>query len=303
MKRRELLRRSSGLAAVAGLSGCVGSSGTGSSPGTTTDGTTDDGANGSETTEENRERFGGVRSDDDEPFRTITVGDRESVVFPDDNRPRGVRVWNAADRAREIDVEIAKSADVRVDRTVEFAADAYLELALNEPANYSISVGLADASEATTFGIERSQFDCNRAGTDVGVMPDGRVETVSESTTMGCPAPEVADSALSVGRGECGKAHSATVAFEGEAVAVDGAVRTPTPRSDLELAAASYDRNADALTVRVAAKAPEESGVGTQCIGEVAYEATVNFEHALPQTVSVVHESMDETVGVTTKTR
>lgn len=300
MNRRELLQRSGALVATAGLAGCIGSSNTGSKPKTTTDsGTGDSDGPGGETTEQ----FSGVRSDDDEPFETVAVGDRESVAFPDNNRAYGVRIWNAADEARNIDLQVSRSADVRIDRTVEFAADAYLELALNEPADYSVSVGLADADEATKFGVERSQFDCNESGTDVGVMADGRVETVSMSTAMGCPGPEVAGSDLSVGDGECGKSHSATVAFEAEEVAVEGAVKTPTPRSDLELAAASYDRETDALTVRVAEKAPEESGVGTQCIGEVPYEATVSFDRALPETVVVVHESMDETVEVTEKTR
>ncbi len=303
MNRRQLLRRSGALAAAAGLAGCIGSSDTGSGPDTTTDSGTSDGGDDSATTDEGRERFSGVRSDDDEPFETVAVGDRESVVFPENNKPYGVRVWNAADDARRIDLQVSKRADILVDRTVEFAADAYLELALNEPADYSVSVGLADADEETTFEVERSQFDCNQSGTDVGVGADGRVETMSMSTAMACSGPKVADSSLSVGDGDCGKTHSASVAFESEAVAVEGAVRTPTPRSDLELAAASYDRETDALTVRIAEKAPEESGVGTQCIGEVPYEATVNFDYALPETVVVVHESMDETVEVTEKTR
>ncbi|WP_135852687.1 hypothetical protein [Halorussus salinus] len=297
MNRRQLLRRTGALAAATGLAGCIGSSGTGSGPGTTGDGTTE------RTTTEARERFSGVRSDDDEPFETVAVGDRESVPFPDNNRAYGVRVWNAADEARRIDLQVSTGADILVDRTAEFAADAYLELALNEPADYSVSVGLADADDETTFEIERSRFDCNQSGTDVGVTADGRVETMSMSTAMGCPGPRVADSDLSVGEGECGKTHSASVAFEAEEAAVEGAVRTPTPRSDLELAAASYDRETGTLTVRVVEKEPDESGVGTQCIGEVPYEATVTFDNALPETVVVVHESMDETVEVTEKTR
>jgi hypothetical protein len=294
MNRREFLRRGSALTAVTGFAGCVGSSGSGSNA----DGTTDsEKTTGSEATTDSG-KFSGVRSDSDEPFETISVGDRESVPFPDNNRPRGVRVWNDADRSREIDVEVSRSADVLVDRTVEFAADAYLELGLNEPADYSISVSLAGGDSAASFDVERARFDCNEAGIDVGVMPDGRVETMSMSTAMGCPGPSVADSALSVGRGECGESHSATVAFDGESVAVDGEVRTPTPQSDLELANATFDADADALTVRVR-DAGSGSEVGTQCVGEVPYEATVEFDHALPAAVAVVHESMDETVEVT----
>ncbi|WP_128475950.1 hypothetical protein [Halorussus pelagicus] len=287
MNRRELLRRGSAITALIGLAGCIGSS-----PGSSPDETTTDPA-----TTTSPEEFSGVRSDDDDPFRTISVGDRESVAFPDNNRVRDVRVWNDADESRKIDVEVSRSADIVVDRTIEFAADAYLAIDLNEPADYDIAVGLADG-ETTTFTVERSQFDCNDAGTDVGVMPDGRVETFGDSTAMGCPGPSVADSALSTGQGECGKAHSASVTFDGETVAVEGRVKTPTPQSDLELGAANYDADADALTVRVS-DAGSGSEIGNQCIGEVPYEATVDFENALPAAVAVVHESMDETVEVT----
>lgn len=301
MNRRTFLRRSGGLTTLAALAGCLGTEGD-STPAdreTRTDETTTDDA----TTDPER-RFSGVRSDRDEPFRSVSVGNRDDVSFPDNNRPQGVRIWNAADEAREIEFRISRDADVAVDRSVEFAADAYLAASLNEPANYRISVGLVGGdAEKTDFEIERSSFDCNSAGTDVGVMADGHIETMSMSTAMGCPGPEVSDSetSLSVGQGACGEQHSASVTFEGEAVRVDGAVRTSTPDSDLALASASYDRETDALTVRVRATGADDSGddsAGVQCVGEVPYEATVGFEYDFPSSVVVVHESMDETVEV-----
>lgn len=294
MNRRAFLQRTGGLATLAGLAGCLGS---GSAPAdrdadetTTGETTTDDPA-------DSERRFSGVRSDYEEPFRTIPVGSRDAVVFPENNRPRGIRVWNAADEAREIDVQVSRGAEILVDRTIEFAADAYLAVELNEPANYRISVGRAGGT-ATTFGVERTGFDCNSAGTDVGVMPDGRVETVSMSTTMGCPAPEVADNELSVGEGTCGGAHTASVAFEAESVRVDGAVRASTPNRGLELAGANYDRETGALTVRVRTTEADDSGMGIQCVGAVPYEAAIGFDHDLPASVVVVHESMDETAEV-----
>lgn len=303
MNRRTLLQRTGGLATLAGLAGCLGSAGD-SDPadreGDRTDETTRGTTTGDSTTDEpttTERRFSGVRSDHDEPFRTISVGSRDAVAFPENNRPRGIRVWNAADEAREIDLQISRGAKILVDRTVEFAADAYLEVTLNEPADYGVSVGLADGN-STTFGIERTQFDCNSAGTDVGVMSDGRVETMSMSTAMGCPAPTVAGTDFSVGQGTCGKKHSASVAFEGESVRIDGAVRTSTPNRDLELADANYDAETGALTVRVRATASDGGGAGVQCVGEVPYEATVTFDHDSPGSVVVVHESMDETAEV-----
>lgn len=292
MHRREFLHRTAAAGGAAGLAGCVGSSGSESAAGgagTDADTTTDG-------------EFQGVRSDRDEPFRTVRVGDRASVPFPDNNLPRRVRVWNAADEAREIAVQVSRRGDAVVERTVEFPADGYLRVDLNEPADYAVSVGLAGEAEAATFGVERARFDCNEATTDVGVMADGRVETFSASTGAGCPGPAVADTALTVGEATCGTSHAASVAFDGEAVAVDGRVKTSTPRSDLELATAAYDGDADALTVRVAV-AGDDGGVGVQCVGETPYEATVAFEHALPATVVVVHETTDGTVEVTTADR
>lgn len=295
MNRRTFLQRTGGLATLAGLAGCLGTT-SDAPPGddAETDETTTGAADDATTTK----RFSGVQSDRDEPFRTISVGSRDAVAFPDNNRPRGLRVWNADDEARDIGLQISRDAEILVDRTIEFPADAYLEATLNEPADYSVSVGPADGN-STTFGVERASFGCNSAGTDMGVMPDGRVETMSMSTAMGCPRPTVAGTDLSVGQGTCGKTHAASVAFEDEEVRVDGTVRTPTPDSGLELADAAYDTETGALTLRVRATGSDGGGVGVQCVGKVPYEATIGFDHGWPSSVVVVHDSMDETTEVT----
>lgn len=298
MNRRDFLQRAGATAGVAGLAGCLGSAVDESGPGS-------DPANESETTGES-DRFSGVQSDDDSPFRTISVGERDGVAFPDNNRPRTVRVWNAADAAREISLEISRDGESVLDETVEFAADAYLKVVLNEPDDYRVAVGLADA-DPTVVEISRERFDCNTATIDAGVTADGRVETASVSTAAGCPLPEVASTDFSAEQGNCGTEHSATPAFEGESVRVEGTVRAPTPRSNLSLAEATYDRESDALTVRVRASesdgSGDDSGMGTQCVGEVPYEATVGFEYALPSDVAVVHETPEETVEVTRASR
>jgi len=298
MNRRAFLKRSGGLAALTGLAGCLGSVGSDSGP-AGRDGTRTDETTAGDSTTGPGNRFSGVRSDRDEPFQTISVGNRDDVAFPDNNRARRVRVWNAADEAREIGLRIDRDGELAVDRSVEFAADAYLAVSLNEPANYRVTVGLARGdAEETSFEVPRSSFDCNSAGTDAGVMPDGRVETMSASTAAGCPSAEITDSALSVGEGTCGEQHSASVGFADEAVRVDGAVRTSTPNSDLTLGGVGYDRETDALTVRVRATEGGETEAGVQCVGEVPYEATVEFDYDLPASVVVVHESMDETTEV-----
>lgn len=298
MNRRDFLHRGSVLTALAGLAGCLGSAADGSAP-ENRDQSPDDRTTDETTTEgESDTDFSGLRSDDEEPFRTIAVGSREEVVFPDNNRPREVRVWNDADAIREISLRVVREGEPVLDRTVAFAADAYLTVVVNEPADYRIGVGLAGA-DATTFELSRESFDCNSAMTDVGVLTDGRIETISMSTAMGCPGPEVADADFSTGEGACGTDHRAAVDFVGERVRVDGAVRTATPRANLALAEANYDRETGALTVRVRASQSDDSDMGTQCVGEVPYETTVDFDHDLPSKVMVVHETPEETVTVT----
>lgn len=305
MNRREFLRRGGALTTIAGLAGCLGSASNGTFP-------EDDGTETSDpgrTTDENADgELSGVQSVYDEPVRTIPLGNRDGVPFPENNRPRTLRIWNAADAARDISFRIARDGEALLDRTVDFAADAYVTVVLNEPADYGVTVALADTSaggdgtakaQGNASEVSRRSFDCNSATTDVGVMPDGSVETVTMSTAMACFGPEVAETELSVGQGECGTEHRATVAFDGERVRVDGAVRTDTPRADLALAGATYDAEADLLTVRVRASESDDSDVGTQCVGEVPYETTVGFDHGLPGEVVVVHETTDETVEVT----
>ena len=293
MNRREFLHRGGALTTVAGLAGCLGSASDAEVP---EDGEHGDGTETSdpgETTDE----FSGIQSAYDEPFRTISLGDREGVPFPENNRPHHLHVWNAADSLRDISLQIDRGDETLLDRTVEFAADAYLTVVLNEPAEYRVSVGLPE-DEPTTVEVSRRSFDCNTSRTDVAVTSDGSVETVEMTTLMDCPGPMVAETDFSVGRSQCGTEYSATVAFERERVRVDGRVRTSTPRADLELVDATYDQEADLLTVRVRATESDDSGAGTQCTGEVSYEASVGFDHALPGGVVVVHESMDESVEV-----
>jgi hypothetical protein len=300
MNRRTFLQRHGGLATLAGLAGCLGSSGSDSTP-ADRDGTQTDGTSSDDSATDSENQFSGIQSDHEEPFQTISVGSRDDISFPDNNRPREIRVWNAAEKARKISLQISRDAEIVVDRSIEFEADAYLAVTLNDPANYRTTVNLAQRdAEDTIFEVSRASFDCNSAGTDVGVMAEGRIKTISMSTAMGCPGPEVADSGphLSVGQGTCGKQHSASVTFEDEAVRVDGVVRASTPNYDLALAGAGYERETGALTVRVQATEGDDDSMGVQCVGEVPYEATVGFDHGLPREVVVIHESMDDPVEV-----
>ena len=332
MNRREFLHRAGAAATAAGLAGCLGSAAldSGSKGDNSGDGGSSDDC---ETPEKSSaDDFSGVESDAAEPFREISLGSRDAVAFPENNRPRTLRVWNAADATRTIDLRIAAGPDRPFDEAVEFAPDAYLTATLAEPADYSVSIGISDdASEEScdsgagdgasagssggtgggasghgvAFPVPRSAFDCNSATIDVGVMADGRIETLEAATTMGCPGPSVAETTFSTERGNCGTEDRASVAFDRdrERVRVEGAVRAPTPQWSLELAAAEYDDEADSLAVRVRATESESDNPGVQCVAEVPYEATVGFESALPSEVVVVHEANGETTEAARVTR
>lgn len=311
MNRRELLHRGGALTTVACLAGCLGTASRDGSPGreTTSDGdesgtsdddsTTETGAeDGSDGSEEGFDGdFEGVRSDRDAPFRELSVGSRDGVAFPDNNRPHVVRVWNVADEPRELLVRVSRSATDLLDRTVEFAADAYLTVTLNEPADYRVAVGVA-GEVPTTVAVERTLFDCNSSATDVGVAPDGSVESIEMSTAAGCYGPEITDADLSVGKSECGTENGASVAFDGERVRIEGTVRTATPQSDLALVDVTADQQSRTATVRVRDAGADDPEPGTQCVGTVPYEASVEFEYALPDEVVVVHENAEGTVEV-----
>lgn len=321
MNRREFLHRAGASAAVAGLAGCLGSAALDSSSPNDDSGDESSSDDECETSEKSSaDDFSGVESDAAEPFREISLGSRDAVAFPENDRPRTLRVWNAAATTRTIDLRIAREGDRSFDEAIEFAPDAYLTVTLAEPADYHVSVGVsgdvadgscdsdADAdtgtgagagegssAHGTAFPVPRSAFDCNFATIDVGVMADGRIETLEEATAEGCPGPRVAETTFSTDRGNCGTEDRASVAFDRERVRVEGAVRAPTPQWSLELAAVEYDGEADSLAVRVRATESESDDLGVQCVAEVPYEATVGFEFALPSEVVVVHEANGET--------
>jgi len=82
---------------------------------------------------------------------------------------------------------------------------------------------------------------------------------------------------------------SATVAFDGDQVVVDGTIWGSNGCKTADLTDISYDTSADELSL----------SVGTM---EINYRATVTFENGLPGTVSVSHDSGDGLNPVTTAT-
>lgn len=101
------------------------------------------------------------------------------------------------------------------------------------------------------------------------------------------------DASLSVTDAGCGTvAESATVSFDSEATSVS--VHGTTTAADscrlARLAASEYDADSGELTLTVETYAASE-GPCTECLTEVDYEATSDFDGGLPDRVVVVHDS------------
>ncbi|NEU57489.1 hypothetical protein [Halorussus sp. MSC15.2] len=312
MNRRELLGAvGAGATGVAGLLGTRARS-AGEDAGTITTGTT--------TTSAEEDGFTGIDSSADRPFATITVGSREGVQNPENNRPHVVRVWNDSQQARTVGLRLVRDdADAPVlDRRVEFPADGFLTVRLLEPADYALTVRpgggggspgetptatrttAAAASVGETVRIPRAQFDCNRSRTDVAVTADGQVESGTATTEAGCP-PEVTGRTFTALGGSCGSADDASVSFADESVTVAGSIRAPNPCYGAQLADVSVT-SADTLRVVVETTEPD-GGVCAQCVASVEYETNLAFRDRVPETVEVVHRRGGETETVATVSR
>jgi hypothetical protein len=295
MKRRALLRRSAALAAAGSVAGCLaGGSGddrTTTTPRTTTDSTTT-------TTTERAE----------EPFETLSVGSREGVLDPGNNKPHAMRVINAADEPRTIDVQIRRTGDspMILSRSWEFPARGWVQVDLLTPANYRIAVSVGGET-AGTVDMERSRFDCNSSWTTVTVTADGRVAAETVSTAVACLSA-VRDHSLRVTGRRCrsdGEPGEASVAFEDGTLDLSGLLVVPSPDYGAAVESVEWDRvdGESTLAVTVAATELSDDDGGVQCVGVLDYEATLAVDGELPGAVTVRHRSQDETRTVATVER
>ncbi|WP_135825487.1 hypothetical protein [Halorussus ruber] len=293
MNRRELLA-AVGVGAT-GIAGFVGGRGASARQGTRT-------TTPSTTTES--DGFTGIDSSAERPFAAISVGSREGVRNPENNKAHAVRVWNDSNSARTIGLLLSRgdwgdAESPLIDRQIEFPADGYLTLRLLEPASYALAVS-SGGGTSEPVQIPRAQFDCNDSQTDVAVTEDGQVESVTTTTEIGCP-PEVTDRTFTALAGSCGSESEASVSFAEESVGVSGAIRAPNPCYGAELAEVAVS-SADTLRVVVGTTEPTAS-VCAQCIANVRYEADLQFRDRVPGTVEVVHARGDQTETVATVTR
>lgn len=294
MQRRHLLHALGGTIAI-GLAGCLGEPG-----GPTTE-------SESTPTRTTPRRDGDWDPGASEPFQSVTIGTRTDVDFPNNNRPPEIRIWNDAATAREVTMTLRTPESVRMATTVEFPADGWLRMVVNEPGTYTLEIDIegerADEIEVTGW------FDCNETTSRVTLHPDGELSTRTVSTEIACRGPEVRGQTFSAERGSCDGSEDASVTFDDEAVTVTGRVRTPTPCYDLELASATVANDAefgpsgdDVLVVTVATAGTQDEAC-VDCIGSVPYTATIDVANAYPSNVRVVHRSMGEERTVETVSR
>jgi hypothetical protein len=108
------------------------------------------------------------------------------------------------------------------------------------------------------------------------------------STPTETPTPTVASEAIETEATDCLTGdQTAAVAFEADAVVVDGSIQSPDPCHEATLETVAYDPDADRLTVGVGVA--DEGGACQSCLGVVEYRAEIDFEGALPGHVTVEH--------------
>ena len=153
--------------------------------------------------------------------------------------------------------------------------------------------------------MDRRTFLAGAAGASsvlagcVGSAPetpdDGPATTDTESPT-GTPTPEspsITSQSLE-SRGDCDSSGSASIATDGTTVTVEGCIAGRNGCMVAALASASYDADADELSVRVTTEDESEPDEAcTQAIVHRGYRVTVEFDGALPGSTTVVHAGMN----------
>jgi len=311
MKRRTLLRTVGAAVGAGALAGCVADDGAtpgggGSDPDDTetvdpTAEPTRDDPTTSRPEGSTRERATGPTTPDeavfgtdaDEPFESITVGSRDGVENPDDNRPHGVNVWNAAEEDRTLTIAVRRGSATVLEETITFPGDGYLSMTLAEPGDYRIPIR-EDGEELGVVTVSRGRFDCNSSATNVDVPPDGEIRATVISTMVACRTTGPSDPTFESAEGTCtsdapGDGERAAVSFD-DGVSIEGAILAPNPCHRATLVGVT--ETDDSLTVTVGVEdAREEDTACVECVGSVGYTATFDPGIAPPEQVIVVHDN------------
>lgn len=143
-------------------------------------------------------------------------------------------------------------------------------------------------------------------GTPTDSPMDVHTDTMSETPDSDSSATPsgVASQSLRVIQSGCGSQNEeASVSFDdGATVTVTGTIWGTDSCATAVLSAVRLDGGS--LTVVVGTESDADPGTAcAECITQIEYEATVEFDSALPEDVTVVHDYGDEQSEITTATR
>lgn len=125
-----------------------------------------------------------------------------------------------------------------------------------------------------------------------------RDETTEQGTTRGGP-PEMTTRSISTTNTDCRSSddpETASVSFDADQVDLTGVVTAPDPCHEAAFESVRYDESELVIVVTLSSS----DGACMECEGIVEYEGSVGFDGGVPETVSVKHESRNETRTVTT---
>lgn len=139
-------------------------------------------------------------------------------------------------------------------------------------------------------------------GTPTDVSPGEPTDTATDTPPSGSPptseptptptpgSPRVTGTSFEVVENTCGeKKNRATVEWTDRSVKVTGVISGSNACYTAELERARYDAEADELRVDVRSYNPETQTACAQCIVEIDYRSTVEFEGGTPGSVVVRH--------------
>lgn len=142
--------------------------------------------------------------------------------------------------------------------------------------------------------------DPGTASTDSPASTDGG-NTGSPSPTPTPEPPSIVSSSLEP-REKCEAPGSASISAKSTVVTVEGCIVGKDGCQAPVLADATYDAEADELTVTVTTKSRTDADACTQALVDLGYTATVEFESDLPETTVVVHRGA-QTDGEVARTK
>ncbi len=152
---------------------------------------------------------------------------------------------------------------------------------------------LAAGTTAAAAGCIGNSDDAGPGGTGNGSgngTGDASENGSDDTTTR--PSVTLANTDFSVVSQDCGQGtDDSDVTYQASAVAVEGVISASDTCYTARMKDATYDPDADTLTVAVETYVPEENEgkACAQCLVDIEYAATVNFEGGLPATVVVTH--------------